>query len=42
MEIFSILLGNASVTGELSLQQLVTRSFEIFLDLRLDKQLSKQ
>ena len=46
MEIFSVLLafcaGNSTVTGEFPTQKPVTRSFDVFFDLRLDKQLSKQ
>ena len=46
MEIFSALLalcaGNSPVTGEFSAQRPVTRSFDVFFDLRLNKPLSKQ
>ena len=46
METFSALLaifaGNSQVTGEFPAQRLVTRSFGIFIDLRLIKRLSKQ
>ena len=46
METFSALLaicaGNSSVTGEFPTQRPVTRSFDVFFDLRLDKRLSKQ
>ena len=46
METFSALLaicaGNSPVTGEFPTQRLVTRSFDVFFDLRLDKRLSKQ
>ena len=46
MEIFSALLalcaGNSSVTGEFPSQRPVTRSFDVFFDLRLNKRLSKQ
>ena len=46
METFSALLalcaGNSPVTGEFPAQRLVTRSFDVFLDLRLNKPLSKQ
>ena len=46
MEIFSALLalcvGNSPVTGEFPSQRLVTRSFGVFFDLRLNKGLSKQ
>ena len=40
MEIFSALLalcaGNSPVTGEFPAQRPVTRSFDIFFDLRID------
>ena len=46
MEIFSALLaiwaGNSPVTGEFRAQRPVTRSFDVFFDLRLNKRLSKQ
>ena len=46
MEIFSALLaicaGNSPVTGEFPSQRPVTRSFDVFFDLRLNKQLSIQ
>ena len=46
MEIFSALLaiyaGNSPVTSEFPAQRPVTRSFDIFFDLRLNKRLSKQ
>ena len=46
METFSALLaiyaGNSAVTGEFPTQRPVTRSFNVFFDLRLNKQLSKQ
>ena len=46
MEIFSALLafcvGNSPVTGEFSAQRPVTWSLDVFLDLRLNKRLSKQ
>ena len=46
MGTFSALLafctGNSPVTGEFPSQRPVTRSFEIFFDLRLNKPLSKQ
>ena len=46
MEAFSTLLalcaGNSPVTGEFPAQRPVTRSFEFFFDLRLNKSLSKQ
>ena len=46
MEIFSALLaicaGNSPVSGEFAAQRPVTRSFDIFFDLRPNKRLSKQ
>ena len=46
MGTFSALLalcaGNSPVTGEFPSQRPVTRSFDVFLDLRLNKRLSKQ
>ena len=46
METFSALLaicaGNSSVSGEFPAQRPVTRSFDVFFDLRLNKRLSKQ
>ena len=46
MEKFSALLaicaGNSPVSGEFPAQRLVTRSFDIIFDLRLNKQLSKR
>ena len=46
MEKFSALLaiyaGNSPVTGEFPAQKPVTRSFDVFFDLRLNKRLSKQ
>ena len=46
MEMFSALLaicaGNSPVPGEIPTQRPVTRSFEVFFDLRLNKRLSKQ
>ena len=46
METFSALLaicvGNSPVTGEFPTQRPVTRSFDVFFHLRLNKQLSKQ
>ena len=45
-ETFSALLaicaGNPPVTGEFPTQRPVTRSFDVFIDLRLNKRLSKQ
>ena len=37
-----ICAGNSPVTGEFPTQRPVTRSFDIFFDLRLNKRLSKQ
>ena len=46
METFSVLLvicaENSSVTGEFPAQKPVTRSFDVFFDLWLNKQLRKQ
>ena len=46
METFSALLaicaGNSPVTGEFPTQRPVTRSFDVFFDLRQNKRLSKQ
>ena len=46
METFSALLaicaGNSPVTGEFLAQRPVTRSFDVFFDLRLNERLSKQ
>ena len=46
METFSALLaicaGNLPVPGEFPTQRPVTRRFDVFFDLRLDKRLSKQ
>ena len=46
METFSTLLalcvGNSRVTGEFPSQRPVTRSFDVFFDLRLNNRLSKQ
>ena len=45
METFSALLayvGNSPVTSEFSSQRSVTRSFDVFFDLRLNKRFSKQ
>ena len=45
METFSALLalcaGNSPVAGEFPAQRPVTRSFDVFFDLRLNKRLSK-
>ena len=46
MEAFTALLaicaGNSQVTGESPAQRPVTRSFDVFFDLRLNERLSKQ
>ena len=42
METFSALLAPSPVTGEFPEQRPVTRSFDVFFDLRLNKRLSKQ
>ena len=46
MEIFSALLaictGNSPIPGDFPAQRPVTRSFDVFFDLRLNKRLSKQ
>ena len=46
METFSALLaicaGNSPVPGEFPAQRPVTRSFDVYFDLRLNKRLSKQ
>ena len=46
METFSALLaicaGNSLVTGEFPAHRPVTRSFDVFFDLQLNKRLSKQ
>ena len=46
MEIYSALFalcaGNSPVTGEFPAQRPVTRSYDVFFDLRLNKRLSKQ
>ena len=45
MEPFSALLalcaGNSPITGEFTAQRPVTRSFDVFFDLRLNERLSK-
>ena len=41
-ELLAFCAGNSSVTGELPAQRPVTRSFDIFFDLHLNKRLSKQ
>ena len=40
--LLAICVGNSPVTGEYPSQRPVTRSFDDFFDLRLDKRLSKQ
>ena len=40
--LLAICAGNSPVTGEFPVQRLVTRSFDVFFDLRLDIRLSKQ
>ena len=40
--LLAICAGNSPVTGEFSSQRPVTRSFDVFFDLRLNKRLSKQ
>ena len=46
MELFSALLaicvGNSPVTGEFPTQRPVTRSFDVYFDLRPNERLSKQ
>ena len=46
METFSVLLalceGNTAVTGGFPSQRPVTQNFDVFVDLRLNKQMSKQ
>ena len=46
METFSVLLafcaGNSPVNGEFPAQRPVTRSFDVFFDQRLNRQLRKQ
>ena len=41
-ELLAICAGNSLVTGEFPAQRPVTQSFDVFFDLRLNKQLSKQ
>ena len=41
-ELLAICAGNSPVTGEFASQRPVTRSFDVFFDLRLNKRLSKQ
>ena len=40
--LLAICTGNSSVTGEFPAQRPVTRSFDVFFDLHLNKRLSKQ
>ena len=40
--LLAICAGNSPVAGEFSAQRPVTRSFDVFFDLRLNKRLSKQ
>ena len=40
METFSTLLALCAVTGEFLAQMAVTRSIDVFFDLRLDKRLN--
>ena len=40
--LLAFFVGNSPVTGEFPAQRPVTRSFDAFFDLRLDKQLSEQ
>ena len=40
-DILAICAGYSPVTGEFSAQRPVTRSFDVFFDLRLNKRLSK-
>ena len=40
--LMTICAGNSSVTGEFPSQSPVTKSFDVFFDLRLNKRLSKQ
>ena len=42
MSSFSALLALSPVTGEFPAQKPVTRSFDVFCDLRLNKRLTKQ
>ena len=41
-ELLTICAGNSPVTGEFTAQRPVTRSFDVFFDLRLNKRLNKQ
>ena len=40
--LFVMCAGNSPVTGEFPSQRQVTRSFDIFFDLHMNKRLSKQ
>ena len=40
--LLAIVVGNSPVPGEFPTQRPVTRSFDVFFDLRLNKRLSKQ
>ena len=40
--LLALCAGNSPVTGEFPLQRPVTRSFDVFVDLRMNKRLSKQ
>ena len=40
--LLAICAGNSPVTGEFPAQRPVTRSFDVFFDLRLNERLSKQ
>ena len=40
--LLAICAGNSPVAGEFHAQRPVTRSFDVFFDLRLNKRLSKQ
>ena len=40
--LLAICAGNSPVTGEFPAQRPVTRNFDVFFDLRLNKRLSKQ
>ena len=40
-ELLDICVGNSPLSGEFPAQRPVTRSFDVFLDLRLNERLSK-
>ena len=42
LRVTALCAGNSLVTGEFPAQRAVTRSFDVFFDLRLNKRLSKQ